>query len=165
MFLLFLVIWIILNGRFTWEVLGIGLVLCVPLGVFFARFMDYSIRKEFRMLSKLSWAVRYVIILLREIIKANFQVLSLILSSKYEPEPVLMSFRTDIKKTSSRVILANSITLTPGTITVGLSEDGRFLVHALDREIAEGTEDSVFVHMLLEEQRSGADSGKAGGEA
>ena len=163
MFLLFLVIWIILNGRLTCEVVGIGLVLCVPLGFFFSRFMNYSLRKEFRLLSKLTWAVRYVIILLREIIKANFEVLRLVLSSKYEPEPVLMFFHTDIKRDSARVLLANSITLTPGTITVGLSEDGRFLVHALDREIAEGTEDSVFIHMILEQQ-SDAATGKTGGD-
>ena len=163
MFLLFLVIWIILNVRLTWEVLGIGLALCVPLVLFFSRFMNYTIRSEFRLLSKLTWAVRYVVVLLREIIKANFEVLRLILSAKYEPEPVLFSFRTDIKKSNARVILANSITLTPGTITVDLSEDGRFLVHALDRDIAEGTEDSVFIHMILEQQNSGADSRENGG--
>ena len=152
MFLLFLIIWIILNGRFTPEVFGIGLALCVPLGFFFSHFMKYSIRTELRLLSRLSWAVRYVIVLLREIIKANFEVLRLILSAKYEPEPVLLSFRTDIKKSSERVILANSITLTPGTITVGLSRDGQFRVHALDRDIAKGVEDSVFLHMILELQ-------------
>ncbi len=163
MFLLFLVIWIILNGRLTWEVFGIGLALCVPLVLFFSRFMNYTIRSEFRLLSKFTWVVRYVIILLREIIKANFEVLRLIVSAKYEPEPVLFYFRTDIKKSSSRVILANSITLTPGTITVDLSEDGRFLVHALDRDIAEGTEDSVFIHMILEEQQADGDPAGNGG--
>ena len=163
MFLLFLIIWIIFNGRFTWEVLAIGLALCVPLGLFFSRFMNYTFRTELRFLSRVTWAVRYVIVLLREIIKANFDVMRLILSAKYEPEPVLLSFRTDLKKSSERVILANSITLTPGTITVGLSEDGRFLVHALDRDIAEGVEDSVFLHML-QEQRPGEGSGKNGGD-
>ena len=163
MFLLFLIIWIILNGRLTPEVLGVGLALCVPLGFFFSHFMKYSIRTDLRLLSRLSWAVRYVIVLLREIIKANFEVLRLILSAKYEPEPVLLSFHTDIRKNSERVILANSITLTPGTITVGLSPDGKYLVHALDRDIAKGVEDSVFLHMILELQ-NGA-SGEAGSGA
>ena len=156
MFLLFLIIWIILNGRLTPEVFGIGLALCVPLGFFFSHFMKYSIRTELRLLSRLSWAVRYIIVLLREIIKANFEVLRLILSAKYEPEPVLLSFRTDIKKNSERVILANSITLTPGTITVDLSKDGKYLVHALDRDIAKGVEDSAFLHMILELQNGTA---------
>ena len=163
MFLLFLIIWIIFNGRFTWEVLGVGLAFCVPLWFFFSHFMHYSIRTEFRVLSKVSWGVRYLIVLLREIIKANFEVLRLILSSKYEPEPVLMSFHTDLKTNSARVVLANSITLTPGTITVGLSEDGRFLVHALDRDIAEGTENNAFVQMLMELQTTGSDAKEEGG--
>ena len=46
-------------------------------------------------------------------------------------------------------LLANSITLTPGTITVSV-EDDRFCVHCLDKELAEGMEDSVFVKLLEE---------------
>ena len=163
MFLLFLIIWIVFNGRFSWEVLGIGLALCVPLVIFFSKFMGYTIRSELRLLSRITWAIRYVVVLLREIIKANFDVLRPILSSKYEPEPVLLSFRTDIDSDASRVILANSITLTPGTITVGLTEDGRFIVHALDRDIAEGIEDSVFIQMILEQQKLEEGSEKTGG--
>ena len=47
------------------------------------------------------------------------------------------------------MLLANSITLTPGTITVSV-EDDRFCVHCLDKELAEGMEDSVFVKLLEE---------------
>ena len=50
MFLLFLIIWIVFNGRFSWEVLGIGLALCVPLVIFFSKFMGYTIRSELRLL-------------------------------------------------------------------------------------------------------------------
>ena len=57
----------------------------------------------------------------------------------------------------------SSITLTPGTITVGLTEDGRFIVHALDRDIAEGIEDSVFIQMILEQQKLEGGSEKTGG--
>ena len=52
-----------------------------------------------------------------------------------------------LKEEGYEVILANSITLTPGTITVSL-EDNRFCVHCLDRELAEGMENSVFVELL-----------------
>ena len=57
----------------------------------------------------------------------------------------LLLFRTGLAK----VMLADSITLTPGTITVSVEND-RFCVHCLDRELAEGMEDSVFVGLLLE---------------
>ena len=46
-----------------------------------------------------------------------------------------------------RVMLANSITLTPGTITADLTE-GRFWVHALTKEMAEGLEESYFVKLI-----------------
>ena len=60
-----------------------------------------------------------------------------------------MYFDTDFKTGLARVLLANSITLTPGTITVSV-EDDRFCVHCLDKELAEGMETSVFVKLLKE---------------
>ena len=82
-----------------------------------------------------------------EIIKANWQVIYFILTSKYEVEPRLVKFKTDLKKNSSRAVLANSITLTPGTITVTLTEN-EYVVHCLDKELAEGMQDSIFVKQL-----------------
>ena len=149
MFAWFLVIWIILNGRLTWEVVTIGVVLCVPLGLFCMRFLGYSLRAELRLFAKIPWMIRYIVVLLSEIVKANFCVMRLVLSNKYEPEPVLFTFRTKLGSQAAKVLLANSITLTPGTITVKLSGD-RYVVHALDREIAEGTENSIFLQMISE---------------
>ena len=62
-------------------------------------------------------------------------------------EPVIVHVHTDLKSETARVILANSITLTPGTITVSLTGD-QLLVHCLDRSLSEGMEDSVFVRLL-----------------
>ena len=88
-----------------------------------------------------------------EILKANIGVMQLILSPKMEVEPKLVRFRTDLKTDLARVILANSITLTPGTITVTLEGD-EYLVHCLDKSMAEGMDDSIFVRLLhqLEEK-------------
>ena len=69
-------------------------------------------------------------------------------------EPVLVTFQTKIKSPFLRVLLANSITLTPGTITVSL-EDDTYVVHALDKDFAEGIENSVFVRMLEKAERIG----------
>jgi multicomponent Na+:H+ antiporter subunit E len=77
----------------------------------------------------------------------------LILSSKVEVEPKIVYFKTNLKKEVSKVVLANSITLTPGTITVTLEED-EYCVHCLDKELAEGIDSSIFVSLLtkLEEK-------------
>ena len=62
-------------------------------------------------------------------------------------EPVLIQFDTHFKSDTSKFLLANAITLTPGTITVSVEGD-RFTVHCLDKEMAEGIETSVFVQLL-----------------
>ena len=147
MYFLFLALWIVFNGTFTWEIFWIGAVISAALYWFVCRFMEYSIKKDLAGLKKLGKVLIYVVTLVVEIVKANRQVIHYILTSKYEVEPVLVRFNTKLKKDSSRAVLANSITLTPGTITVSLT-DNEYVVHCLDKELAEGMEDSVFVKQL-----------------
>ena len=147
MFLLFLSFWIILNGRFTWEIFLFGLVVSAAVYWFICRFMDYGLRKDFLLLKNAGLFVLFLGVLIREIARANLGVLRLILSPKYLPEPALVYFKTDLKSGICKVLLANSITLTPGTITVSVEGD-EFLVHCLDKEMAEGIEDSEFVRIL-----------------
>ncbi len=58
-----------------------------------------------------------------------------------------MVFNIPFKTDTARFLLANSITLTPGTITVAVEGD-KFIVHCLDKTLAEGIESSVFVKLL-----------------
>ena len=90
--------------------------------------------------------------LVEEIAKANLSVLKLILSPDVEPEPARVYFTSGLQTGAAKVILADSITLTPGTITVSVEGD-RFCVHCLDWEFAEGMEASVFVTYLEEMER------------
>jgi len=152
--LLFLALWIILNGRVSWEIVLIGLVIMVPVYWFACRFFEWSIQKEIKYFKVFIWSIRYVFVLLVEIIKANLQVMKLILSNRVEVEPKVTEFNVKLKENSSRVLLANSITLTPGTITVKM-DDEHYLVHGLDCELLEGIESSVFVELL--EKREIAD--------
>ena len=81
-------------------------------------------------------------------------VIHLILTDREEVEPVMISFHTDLKTDMAKAILANSITLTPGTITVSM-EENELVVHCLDKSMADGMEDSVFVKMLEKLERVG----------
>ena len=92
--------------------------------------------------------VVYIGVLIFEIIKANIAVLTIMLSHKIEIEPCFCYFTTDLKDPIHRILLANSITLTPGTITVELSDKGLYKVHCLDKSFAPGMDDSIFVKML-----------------
>ncbi len=147
MFFLFFFVWIILNGRITVEIVIFGLILSAVLFYFICRFMNYSMKKELMLFHLIPLFSQYFYVLIQEIVKANLCVLKIIISPEIQPEPALVYFGTDLQSELSKVILANSITLTPGTITVSL-EDNRFCVHCLDRELAEGMENSVFVELL-----------------
>ena len=147
MLLLFFAAWVIFNGRITAEILLFGIVIAAAMFWFVCRFMGHSLKKELRLYKMLPDFVRYIVLLIKEIISANRAVRHLILTRKEKVEPVLVRFSTDLKSELSQVILANSITLTPGTITVSL-KDGEYLVHCLDKSLSEGMEDSAFVKML-----------------
>ncbi len=71
----------------------------------------------------------------------------LALSFRYEIDPVIVKFKTDLKTDMAKAVLANSITLTPGTITISVEGD-EFTVHALDRDLVQGISESVFVKRL-----------------
>ena len=144
MFLLFFLYWIIFNGQLTLEIGIIGLVVAGLLYAFLCKFMDYSFKKDLQIMQYALFLFLYIFVLIWEIVKANFATIRMIFTSRYEREPVLVIFHSHLKSPMMRVILANSITLTPGTITVSL-EDDTFVVHALDKDFTEGIEDSVFV--------------------
>ncbi len=135
------------NGKFTVEIGVMGVAICAALYLFISRFMGYSLRTEREALKCLGKAARYLLFLLAEIMKANLDVAKMILAYDIEPEPVLARFTTDLHTETGRVILANSITLTPGTLTVDL-HNGEYLVHCLDEGYAEGMEQSEFIERI-----------------
>jgi multicomponent Na+:H+ antiporter subunit E len=149
------VVWLILNGKVTAEICCFGLGITAALFYFMCRFMGYSTRKEILLWRLLPLMVQYMGVLVAEIVKANLVVLKIVLNPLVQPEPALVYFDTDLKSDLGKVMLANSITLTPGTITVSV-EDNHYCVHCLDRELSDGIENSVFVELLkkIEEEEA-----------
>lgn len=152
MYLLFFLIWIIFNGQLTWEIAVFGAVIAGLMYWFICKFLDYDPKMEIMIFKRLFQILHYVFILVKEIIKANFAVIKMIMSSRYEIEPAVVRFKTDLKTQQARILLANSITLTPGTITVSLEED-EYVVHCLDKSLAQGIGSSVFVTLLRKMER------------
>lgn len=144
MLIVFFLLWVIFNGNFTLEIGIFGVVISVALFAFTCNFMDYSLKKEFLFYKKIFLFIRYVFLLVIEIVKANFGVIHMILNQREEVQPVLATFRSDLKTVTGKAFLANAITLTPGTITVSLEGD-RYTVHCLDESMAEGINDNEFV--------------------
>ncbi len=154
MFLLYFLLWVIFNGNFTLEIAVFGVVIAAAVFAFTCKFADYSIEKEKMLFRNFFRIIRYVVVLVIEIVKANFAVVHLILSEEEEVEPALVTFRADLKTAAGRSALANAITLTPGTITVQL-EDNVYTVHCLDETLAEGIDESIFAEMMKEIEKGG----------
>lgn len=72
-----------------------------------------------------------------EIVKANIDVAKIICRPKMKISPQMFRARASQKTAVGQVVYANSITLTPGTITLDV-RDGEFLIHALTKEAADG---------------------------
>ena len=147
MLVLLFLAWMIFNGRITLEIVIFGIVIAAAVFAFMCKFMDYSIKKELRLYKKVPQFLKYVFLLVKEIIKANVAVIRMILTRREVTEPTLVKVHTDLKSETAKVMLANSITLTPGTITVSMEGD-TLLVHCLDKSLSKGMEDSDFVKML-----------------
>lgn len=147
MYLVFFLIWIIFNGQFTLEIAAFGVVVSGLIYWFICRFLGYRPGDDIRLCKRFFLLIHYVFVLVTEILKANMAVFKMIYSSRYELEPIVIHFKTNLTSTFARVLLANSITLTPGTITVSLKDD-EYTVHCLDKDLAVGIDSSIFVELL-----------------
>lgn len=91
----------------------------------------------------------YVGLLLREIVKANLAMLKILLGGalKRQVQPLLINVQVPLKSNIAKMTLANSITLTPGTITVE-NRGTEFVVHCINPDFSRDVDCSAFVEAL-----------------
>ncbi len=92
--------------------------------------MGTRLRRLGRFLAYLPW-------LLYQIFKANLDVAYRVLHPRLPIDPRIVRFKTDLKEDVAIATLANSITLTPGTVTIRAERGRGFVVHAITKEAAE----------------------------
>ncbi len=143
---LFFILWIIFNGKITPEIIVFGVVVTAAVTLFACRILGYPIHNDIKLFRNLPLFILYILNLIREIIIAAFSVMRMIYDAR-DPEPVIIEFHSGFYSRMKNVLLANSITLTPGTITV-FQEGDHFVIHCLLPEYAEGIEDSSFIRLL-----------------
>jgi multicomponent Na+:H+ antiporter subunit E len=136
-FIALFVFWLVLSGTYHLEYIIMGLFSSALVTFFTHDFLLHRSRRgreiEITSLKIITSGIRIIVYLpwlIWAIIKANIDVAILILKPGMPIDPVLMQFKTDYKWNITKVTLANSITLTPGTITVDLT-DNKYLVHAI----------------------------------
>src|SRR4030042_197130 len=136
-FIILIGFWIFMSGLFDPWHFGLGLLSCALVS-----YMSHDLLfRNFKMRTKaieFGRLIQYLPWLLYQIYLANLYVVKLALSPRMAEKiyPHVVKFKTRLKNDLSLVAFANSITLTPGTITV-LLEDDTFYVHAIDIGVAE----------------------------
>jgi len=127
-------VWLLLSGHYTPFIIALGIGSCALVVLVTLR-MDVADREGHPL--HLTWrALPYWSWLILEIIKANIDVAKLILSPNMPITPTLIRVKASQTSDLGQVIYANSITLTPGTISVDVA-NGEILVHAISRDGAE----------------------------
>lgn len=147
MCLFLFLLWIVLNGRVTVEICLIGVVLTAAIYAFCVYALGYHPKHERKILRRLAMYAVYIVMLVWEIFKANFAVLRVILKKPHHYEPGIVRLRVPLKENISRVLLSNSITLTPGTVTV-TQEGDEYLVLCLNKDDAQSIPEWSLVKYL-----------------
>jgi multicomponent Na+:H+ antiporter subunit E len=152
-FVILYAFWLLLSGHYDLFHLSLGLI-CSLLVAFLSHDLlienisaPKRLRKAWRFISYVPW-------LIYQIVLANFHVAYLVLNPK-AIDPQIVRFKTRLKSQFSMVTLGNSITLTPGTITMDIV-DGEFHVHALSEKVADdllsGEMERRVAHVYLEDE-------------
>lgn len=136
-FIVMLLSWIILSGKFDPLLLVLGFLSSALISFFFYDLLMPAMETAYlRMFVRF---VAYIPWLLKEIITANFHMLYISFHPRMKEiiDPHVFSFESNLKSDIAIATMANSITLTPGTITITADTDGVFYVHAIDKECAQ----------------------------
>jgi len=132
-FVLAFVIWIFLtwpfvDGKINLQVVVAGLIASIIVAIMFHEILP---REHHVFISPLRifWGLVYVPVFFYYIMKANVDVVYRALHPKMPIKPGIVKIKTTLKTKSGITALANSITLTPGTLTVDLTDDGFLYIH------------------------------------
>lgn len=139
-FLFLLACWVVLSGKFDGTHLIMGLV-CAGIVTWISSDLYFEDRKKGLgvRLKETGRALVYIGWLLGQIVQANVYILKLVFApgGMEQVSPRIVRFRTHLKSEFARYLLAQSITLTPGTVTIKIEGD-EFHVHAISKEAADG---------------------------
>ena len=134
-FISLFLLWLLLSGYFKTNLIVFGILSCALVTYLSIKLKIYSSHHE-RIKFNLHLPL-YIPWLLKEIIKSNLHVARCILSSTNSIQPQTVRLTPTQKTSTGLAVHANSITLTPGTISVDIN-DNEILVHALTKQTAQG---------------------------
>ncbi len=123
-----LIAWPVHDGQMDWQVLIAGVFAALLVSVLFHEILPRE-HHVFVNPIRLFWVLLFMPVFFFYVIKANLDVVYRALHPQMPIHPGIVKVRTKLKTASAITALANSITLTPGTLTVDLEEDGTLYIH------------------------------------
>jgi multicomponent Na+:H+ antiporter subunit E len=122
LFILSLIFWMLLTFELTVANIIVGIVASVITALFFGRFFITNVYKLLQP-RRYFWFIIYLFVFIWECLKANFDVAYRVLHPAMPIRPGIVKVRTTLKSDMAKMLLANSITMTPGTISVDIIGD------------------------------------------
>ena len=126
LWLTLMLIWLIANGTLAQDTVIAGAVISAVIATAFAAFS--------RVYSVIRWSPKvflhyfmYLSVFFIELVKANLNVMRMVFSRRIAIHPGIVEIRTELQSPIGRLALANSITLTPGTLVVDIIDDSLFI--------------------------------------
>ncbi len=124
------IIWMIANATLAYDTVLAGVIICAIIALAFSTFA--------RVYSVIRWSpqvlyyyLKYLVVFFIELVKANVSVMRLVFSPRINIKPGIVEIKTGLKSPIGRLALANTITLTPGTLVVDIKDDSLF-VHCIN---------------------------------
>lgn len=143
--LLLFALWVIFTAKTNWHHLLLGAVFALLV----SSFSYYLLRGRLDPHLNAGVALRFPVfaaLLFWEIIKANWDVLKRMLAPSFPISPRIVDFETYLESDIARTVLANSITLTPGTVTIDI-QGSRYFIHCLAEDFTEDPGDGRLQRM------------------
>ncbi len=132
LFFVLMIVWFLINNSFQLEIIIIGAILSIIVSVIFGRRTD--VLNEFKFTpAAFFYTLIYLMVFFAELIKSNIDVALRVVRPSLPINPGIVKTKTVLKSKMARMILTNSITLTPGTLTVDI-EDDIIYIHWIDVE-------------------------------
>jgi multicomponent Na+:H+ antiporter subunit E len=130
MFSLLVIVWLLLTATFNYQKLWTGVIAAFLIALFAN---EFYLRLGFPPINpkRFVYFIWYIAVLFFEIIKANFDVALRVIRPSLPINPGVVIIHTELKSDIAKTLLANSITLTPGTFTLDIQED-KMLIHWID---------------------------------
>lgn len=151
-FIVFYILWLVLAGVNLQELIA-GALVSMLLAVVVGRVVNYEFGPN-TIMAVVKYTFLYIPLFVWKLILANLQMAKIVLSPSLPIKPGFVVLKTGLKKDISKLSLANSITLTPGTLSVDMDED-EILVHWVSVEGDDPAEQQKLISKDFEKSLGG----------